>query len=266
VLRIAATIALAAALMALAALASPARAHAQTWRWPVNGAVITGFRTVADPFARGQHRGIDIAAAPGTAVRSACAGRVAFAGAAASAGRTVTVRCGGLTASYLHLSRLAVRRGERVRPGARLGAAGLTGRPSSPAPHVHFGVRRAPRDYVDPLALLGADPGLPAGPGPIGFAPRARPGAPAAPGGRVRPRIPDRRPAPRPVVSTPRPVAVTVFPRDAPGLAPPPLALLGAGLVVLALPGWGVSVAGRRRRRRAAAAVRPLRRRARGWT
>ncbi|MGI8512048.1 MAG: hypothetical protein ACR2NH_05405, partial [Solirubrobacteraceae bacterium] len=84
--------------------------------------------------------------------------------------------------------------------------------------------------------------------------------------GRARPRIPDRRPAPRPVVSTPRPVAVTVVPRDAPGLASPPLALLGAGLVVLALPGWGVSVAGRRRRRRAAAAVRPLRRRARGWT
>src|SRR2546428_13111632 len=40
-----------------------ARAGAPGWRWPVSGAVITGYRNGDDPYAGGQHRGIDIPAA-----------------------------------------------------------------------------------------------------------------------------------------------------------------------------------------------------------
>ena len=36
-----------------------ARAGAPGWRWPVSGAVITGYRNGDDPYAGGQHRGID---------------------------------------------------------------------------------------------------------------------------------------------------------------------------------------------------------------
>ncbi len=66
-------------LLALATLVVPADAAA-AWRWPLRGEVITPFRLAANPFAAGQHRGIDIAAAPGAPVRSACPGRVRFAG------------------------------------------------------------------------------------------------------------------------------------------------------------------------------------------
>src|SRR5207245_1199843 len=44
-----------------------ARAGAPGWRWPVSGAVITGYRNGDDPYAGGQHRGLEIAAAVATA-------------------------------------------------------------------------------------------------------------------------------------------------------------------------------------------------------
>ena len=52
-------------------LTTPANAG---WTWPVDGEVITPYRNGSDPYAPGQHRGIDIAAPVGTAVRAAAAG------------------------------------------------------------------------------------------------------------------------------------------------------------------------------------------------
>ncbi len=71
----------------LAALAFPAAAAG--WAWPVDGRVVTPYRNGDDPYAGGQHRGIDIAAAAGTPVRAAAAGTVTFAGVAGSSGLTV---------------------------------------------------------------------------------------------------------------------------------------------------------------------------------
>ena len=51
-----------------AVLAAPAQA---AWIWPVRGEVITPYRNGSDPYAAGQHRGIDIAAAVGTQVVAA---------------------------------------------------------------------------------------------------------------------------------------------------------------------------------------------------
>ncbi len=141
------------------------------WLWPVHGAVVGRFAVTADRFAAGQRRGIDIAATPGAAVRAACGGRVLFAGVVPEAGRTVTVACGPLNATYLHLESVAVHRGSRVVPGAPLGAVGPSGR-------LRLGARVRARNfgYVDPLTLLGADPpGSPpaVGPrGPLGRVPR----------------------------------------------------------------------------------------------
>jgi murein DD-endopeptidase MepM/ murein hydrolase activator NlpD len=137
-----------------AALAAPAEA---AWLWPVRGEVITQYRNGSDPYAGGQHRGIDIAAAVGTPVGAAAGGEVRFAGTAGSSGLTVSVRTGdGYDTSYLHLSSIAVRAGERVAGGERLGAVGTTGERSATAPHLHFGVREAGTRYayVDPLSLL----------------------------------------------------------------------------------------------------------------
>ena len=56
---------------------------------PVHGAIARGFDYAGDPFARGHHRGVDLAAGPGTPVRAACPGRVTFAGRAGANGRAV---------------------------------------------------------------------------------------------------------------------------------------------------------------------------------
>ena len=149
----------------VALLLGPAEARgAGSWVWPVEGEVITGYRNGGDPYAAGQHRGIDIAATPGTPVVAAAAGIVRFRGVAGSNGLTVTIRTadGRYDTSYLHLSAAGVREGQELGAGERIGAVGTGGRRSAQAPHLHFGVRLAGtrHDYVDPLGLL-APPGAP---------------------------------------------------------------------------------------------------------
>jgi Peptidase family M23 len=152
------TFALALALLALLAGAPPALA---AWTWPLAGEVITPYRNGDDPYAGGQHRGVDIAGAVGAPVVAAAGGEVLFAGTAGSSGVTVSIRTAeGLDTSYLHLSSVSVRKGDRVSAGGRLGAVGTTGRRSAERPHLHFGVRvsGSRHDYRDPLAFLPPPP------------------------------------------------------------------------------------------------------------
>src|SRR5687768_4845019 len=73
------------------ALAAAPRA-AEPWVAPVQGGVTRPFAVGANPFAGGQHRGADFAAAPGAAVRAACGGPVVVAGRVGASGRLVTIR------------------------------------------------------------------------------------------------------------------------------------------------------------------------------
>jgi hypothetical protein len=192
-------------------LALTSTAHARTWRWPVRGEVVRHFvLDRREPFAKGQHRGIDIQAHQGTPVRSACAGDVRFAGTVPRHGRTVSVTCGALVATYLDLSSMAVRRGQRLAQGQRLGTSG---------PRLHFGVRHtADRfGYIDPLTLL-----------------------PATSPGRAPPPIPLDARRPRPPL-IPRAEAAQRPPRT-----PTPI---WAGLALLGLSVPGLAVIGARRRR-----------------
>jgi Peptidase family M23 len=186
----------------LASLVSAGPAFA-AWVWPLQGEVMSSYRNGDDPYAGGQHRGIDIAGEMGAPVAAAAAGEVRFAGTAGSSGLTVSVRTDdGFDTSYLHLSATQVSAGERVSAGQRLGAVGTSGVRSTVAPHLHFGVREAGsrHAYRDPLELLpplaaplpeapaGAPAPEPASPSPVAApAPRALP----SPG-----RLPARRPAP----------------------------------------------------------------------
>src|SRR4051812_12215672 len=99
-----------AAAVLLGLLAAPPAAASPEWVWPVEGRVITPFRNGADPYAGGQHRGIDIAAPVGTTVVAAAAGSVTFAGVAGSSGLTVGIRTadGRLDTAYLHLAAIRV--------------------------------------------------------------------------------------------------------------------------------------------------------------
>jgi hypothetical protein len=215
-------------LIVAAALAVPADAAA-AWVWPVSGEVITPYRNGTDPYATGQHRGIDIAAPVGTPVVAAADGDVRFAGTAGSSGLTISIRTGdGYDTSYLHLSSLSVRAGAHVSTGDRIGAVGTTGVRSATAPHLHFGVRAAGtrHDYRDPMALLppppparAPDPPPPPpaiAPQPVPPAPRtvplASPAPPTAPRHVPRPRaiphgVPALRAAPQ---AAPRAHAIRV--------------------------------------------------------
>jgi Peptidase family M23 len=167
-------------LSSLLAQGAPA-AHAVAWQRPVDGPVLRAFALGANPYAGGQHRGVDLGAPPGSPVHSACAGRVSFAGLVPRGGRTVSVRCGEIVATYGQLGSIAVRRGQDVAPAATLGAVGRSGDPLDRNPHVHLGARDAATGrYIDPLGLLrGAHPAVP--PLPPGARARPRPAVPLGP-------------------------------------------------------------------------------------
>ena len=264
-----APLALAAAALAPLALAPVAHAAAP-WRPPVSGAVARGFDPGAHPFEAGRHRGVDLAAPPGSTVRAPCAGRVAFAGAVGTNGRVVTLRCGPWRVTHLPLGTITARPGATVEPGTRIGTVA-----ASPEHRgLHLGVRREGErfGYADPLRFLATRPTHPP---PLGPAPkparRPRAGPPRLPTTRPpAPRTvppPLRRPAPRLVApaSAPR-GAPSIARRPAPGApadsnpgAPPPFAPWPAwGGLALVLGGAGIRLRAKLPaiRERAAAPVR----------
>ena len=212
--------------LALAVLVLPPSAAADSgWRWPVEGELLTAYRNSADPYAGGQHRGIDIAAPAGARVVAATSGTVLFAGVAGDSGRTVSIRTadGRFSTSYLHLESIAVGRGDRVSAGHALGTVGTTGRRSLARPHLHFGVREAGERfaYRDPLSLLpppGVPGGQPAEPKPVA-APLPLPAEPAAVSV-TPPLFAGPSPAALSLPAEPHPVAPSVSTATAPALAP----------------------------------------------
>ena len=127
------------------------------WSWPVDGPVLRPFALGDNPYAGGQHRGIDVAAPAGSAVSAPVAGEVAFAGSVPTGGRTVTIRTAdGWSVTLLHLGSVTVRRGDGVAEREPVGAVGPSGDPEHGEPYVHVGIRRTDEEhgYVDPLLLL----------------------------------------------------------------------------------------------------------------
>jgi len=87
-----------------------------------------------------QHKGVDYAAPRGTPIRSVGAGVVEFAGWQNGYGNAVEIRHGnGRQNFYAHMSRLDVRKGQRIEQGDPVGAVGSTG--WSTGPHLHFEFR-----------------------------------------------------------------------------------------------------------------------------
>jgi murein DD-endopeptidase MepM/ murein hydrolase activator NlpD len=242
----------AAAFLALGAV--PSAALAERWLRPVPGALAHAFSySRAAPFTAGAHRGLDLAAPPGTAVRAACGGRVIHAGPVAGGPAVVSVRCGGRRVSYLPMASVAVRAGSSVRAGVPIGtvASGHDG--------LHVGVRREghPFGYEDPAALLAAAPrAVPVGsprprPRPAGRAPRADRPHPSPRGAR---RVPRPAAQPRPLPALPAPPRPLRAPRSP--AAAPWVAWAGLALVVTGAAGSGTAITVRRRRSRRRAIAR----------
>ncbi len=214
---------------------------------PVPGAVARPFEYAGDPFTRGHHRGVDLAARTGEPVRAACGGRVAFAGRAGANGRAVTVRCGAWSVTHLPLRELAVHAGDRLAAGAELGTA-ARGRGHA---GLHLGVRRTSdaHGYIDPAPLLRAlrRPAPPTGPGTI-----ARRLSPPPPHPAPLPSGPEWRPAP----------SWRAAPAARPGSGPLAPWPAWAGVALLLAGAAGAGTVRMRRARRAAptrAAAAPVR-------
>ena len=98
------------------------------------------------------HRGVDLAAAPGTPVRSAGEGVVLFAGLVAGRPVVSVAHAGGVRTTYEPVTPV-VRAGQRVTAGSVLGTLlpGHAGCPTGTC--LHWGLLRG-QTYLDPLLLL----------------------------------------------------------------------------------------------------------------
>jgi murein DD-endopeptidase MepM/ murein hydrolase activator NlpD len=113
-----------------------------------------------DPYAPG-HRGSDVAAPEGSAVRASSAGTVSFAGSVAG-NHSVTVDHSvdngeELLTTYSFLREIAVTKGQSVEGGTVVGTVGAGHANTTFGPHVHLSARRN-GTYFDPIGLyLGSD-------------------------------------------------------------------------------------------------------------
>ncbi|MEO7261385.1 MAG: M23 family metallopeptidase [Jatrophihabitantaceae bacterium] len=129
-----------------------AAAPDQLYRAPVAALrVLTPFNPPADRYGRG-HLGVDLAAAAGDPVLAAGAGVVRFAGPVAGRGVVVLVHPDGVSTEYEPVA-VAVRAGQRVLAGQRIGAVRGAHRSCASATCLHWGARRGAA-YLDPMSLL----------------------------------------------------------------------------------------------------------------
>ncbi|OWQ90226.1 peptidase M23 [Roseateles aquatilis] len=98
-----------------------------------------------------QHQGIDYGAPTGTAVRSVGDGNVEFAGWQNGFGNVIQLKhSGNRMTVYAHLSRIDVKKGQKIEQGQKIGAVGATG--WATGPHLHFEFRVNGRQQ-DPRAI-----------------------------------------------------------------------------------------------------------------
>jgi murein DD-endopeptidase MepM/ murein hydrolase activator NlpD len=127
--------------------------------WPALGPIsgVYGSQRILNGEPRAPHRGLDVAAPPGTPVGAMASGVVSLAEPDMYfTGGTVMVDHGhGLHSIYVHLQNVLVEVGQDVVQGAVLGTVGSTGRATGP--HLHWGVYWFDQ-AVDPALLVGPMP------------------------------------------------------------------------------------------------------------
>ena len=138
------------------AVTSDATGWTEHFIWPAKGRIsgIFGSQRILGGVPMNPHGGFDVAAPAGTPLLAPASGIVVLAGPPQFSleGNLLIVDHGnGLFSSFLHLSRVDVKVGDRVAQGQRLGAIGMTGRATGP--HVHWGMNLG-ETRIDPQLLL----------------------------------------------------------------------------------------------------------------
>ena len=131
-------------------LPSPEPMSGNSFRWPVQGRIISEFGTKPDG---GHNDGIDVAVPIGTSVKAAENGVVAYAGNELKGyGNLVLVRhSNNWVSAYAHNEEILVKRGDQVRRGQIIATAGKSGQVSQP--QLHFELRKGSRP-VDPTKFM----------------------------------------------------------------------------------------------------------------
>lgn len=127
---------------------------------PLNSKITSPFGTARmfNGSLKSYHSGMDYRAAVGVEIRAANAGIVRIAKDRYYAGNSVVIdHGGGIFTQYYHLSKIAVKVGQKVEKGELLGLSGASGRVSGP--HLHFGVMVGgsqvnPLDFVNKVNML----------------------------------------------------------------------------------------------------------------
>jgi murein DD-endopeptidase MepM/ murein hydrolase activator NlpD len=110
--------------------------------WPTKGWISSGFGKRSSPWTGESefHTGVDIGSRHGTPVRAPGDGVVKFRGRYNGNGRTIIMDHGqGITTRYGHLSKINVKKGERIRKNQKIGNVGNTGKSTNP--HLHYEIR-----------------------------------------------------------------------------------------------------------------------------
>ncbi len=123
-------------------------------RWPTSkhyrvSSPFNGHRLHPVTGRKAPHNGVDLAVPYGTKVLSTGDGVISRVGNHPYAGRYVDINhSGSYTTRYLHLSKVLVKRGERVKRGQTIALSGNTGRTTGPHLHFEFHISGRP---VNPL-------------------------------------------------------------------------------------------------------------------
>ncbi|MCS4536293.1 M23 family metallopeptidase [Corynebacterium sp. HS2168-gen11] len=141
------------------ALISPISVHAQAHQVaefvnPVTGTqrrpvVLRRFQNPAQRWLTG-HRGVDLAAPPGSIIYAAGTGTVLFAGVIAGTGTVSILHANGLRTTYQPVSPM-VAAGDAVAAGEPIG---LLLASTTSWPGLQWGAKYGAEDYINPLSLL----------------------------------------------------------------------------------------------------------------
>lgn len=132
---------------------------ADSFIWPVSGRIsgVYGSQRILNGEPRRPHFGVDIAAPTGTPVKAPLAGLVTLAHQGMFfSGATLIIDHGhGLSSSYLHLKKILVKKGQRVKQGETIALVGASGRVTGP--HLDWRINWF-AERLDPALLVPAMP------------------------------------------------------------------------------------------------------------